>query len=87
MNNIKKNKLDEYYYCIIRDNEVLIFYKENIMIPEMFLVPGRKRVYIDRLENKDTILQMMFSRDKLDLQLAYEILKTNGCITECNKDK
>lgn len=73
------------YKDIDKYGEFFYFYKDSIKRIDQ-LSWGHKTLHyldLDLLESKDTILHMMYSDNKIDRELAYEILKTNGCITEC----
>lgn len=84
-----EDKYAKYHYvAIYRDGliEPYQFYKDSIKrVGTSQLSWNHKTLHyldLDLLESKDTILQMMYSNSEVDRELAYEILKTNGCITE-----
>ncbi len=86
-----EDKYAIYHYAktSVDDNELRYFYKDSIKREYVFYtnITTLHYVDLDLLENKDTILHMMYSDNIIDRQLAYEILKTNGCITERKQDK
>lgn len=75
------------YKDIDKDGEFFYFYRDSIQRTDkdQFKWHHKTLHYIDLdlLDNKEPILHMMYSDNKIDRELAYEILKTNGCIKQC----
>jgi hypothetical protein len=86
-----EDKYAIYHYAktSLKDNEFRYFYKDSIKRDYVFCINISNLQYVDLdlLDSKDTILHMMYSDNTIDQQLAYEILKTNGCITERKQNK
>lgn len=90
-----EDKYAIYHYAALYKNiereERFHFYKDSIKRASNDRLAWNNKVItyidLDLLEDKKTILNMMYSDDVIDRKLAYEILKTNGCFTECDQSK
>lgn len=90
-----EDKYAIYHYAALYKNiereEMFYFYKDSVKRASNDRLAWNNKVItyidLDLLEDKKTILNMMYSGDVIDRKLAYEILKTNGCFTECDKSK